>query len=163
MAPDLSSAHVLVVDDEEDVLVAARLLLKRHFASVQTIPVPSRLPDLARDGAFDVLLLDMNFTIDVDDGAEGLKWLSEVFAACYSLCTCYLAHCDTAHRHSSYCQRDQHCGYADDVTWIVYGARSRNTNHKYHVPVRCRTFHARRPSQAAVVSKDVAVMAKMNA
>jgi CheY-like chemotaxis protein len=85
MAPDLSSARVLVVDDEEDVLVAARLLLKRHFASVQTIPVPSRLPDLARDGAFDVLLLDMNFTTDVDDGAEGLKWLSEVFAACYSL------------------------------------------------------------------------------
>jgi two-component system response regulator HydG len=78
MAPDLSSARILVVDDEEDILVAARLLLKRHFASVQTIPDPTRLPDLVRQAAFDVLLLDMNFTIGVDDGAAGLKWLSEV-------------------------------------------------------------------------------------
>jgi len=78
MAPDPSSARILVVDDEEDILVAARLLLKRHFVSVQTVPDPSRLPDLTRQGAFDVLLLDMNFTIGVDDGAEGLKWLGEV-------------------------------------------------------------------------------------
>jgi two-component system, NtrC family, response regulator HydG len=78
MPPDPSSARILVVDDEEDILVAARLLLKRHFASVQTVPDPSRLPDLARQGAFDVLLLDMNFTIGLDNGAEGLKWLSEV-------------------------------------------------------------------------------------
>lgn len=38
MAPDPGSARILVVDDEEDVLVAARLLLKRHFNSVQTVP-----------------------------------------------------------------------------------------------------------------------------
>src|SRR5580698_1109397 len=77
MALDPSSARILVVDDEEDILVAARLLLKRHFATVQTVSDPSRLPDLGRQGAFDVLLLDMNFTIGVDDGAEGLRWLSE--------------------------------------------------------------------------------------
>jgi response regulator RpfG family c-di-GMP phosphodiesterase len=35
MAPDPSSARILVVDDEEDILVAARLLLKRQFASVK--------------------------------------------------------------------------------------------------------------------------------
>jgi DNA-binding NtrC family response regulator len=80
MPPDPNSARILVVDDEEDILVAARLLLKRHFTSVQTVSDPSRLPDLARQGAFDVLLLDMNFTIGVDDGTEGLKWLSEVLA-----------------------------------------------------------------------------------
>ena len=78
MTPDPGSARILVVDDEEDILVAARLLLKRHFASVQTIADPARLPDFARRGAFDVLLLDMNFTIGVDDGVEGLRWLSEV-------------------------------------------------------------------------------------
>jgi two-component system response regulator HydG len=78
MAPDLSSARILVVDDEEDILVAARLLLKRHFASVQTVSDPSGLPDLTGRGAFDVLLLDMNFAIGVDDGTEGLHWLSEV-------------------------------------------------------------------------------------
>ncbi len=80
MTLDPNSARILVADDEGDILVAARLLLKRHFASVQTTPDPTRLPTLAKQGAFDVLLLDMNFSIGVDDGAEGLHWLSEVLA-----------------------------------------------------------------------------------
>ena len=75
-----SSARILVVDDEEDILQAARLLLKRHFASVQTLRDPSSLPDWVRRNAFDVLLLDMNFAAGADDGAEGLKWLKEVLA-----------------------------------------------------------------------------------
>jgi two-component system response regulator HydG len=78
MAPELNSARILIVDDEEDILLAARLLLKRHFTFVQTSRDPSLLPDLVRKGAFDVLLLDMNFTAGADDGAEGLKRLSEV-------------------------------------------------------------------------------------
>jgi two-component system, NtrC family, response regulator HydG len=73
-----SSARILVVDDEEDILLAARLLLKRHFASVQTLRDPSLLPELVRQSAFDVLLLDMNFAAGADDGAEGLMRLSEV-------------------------------------------------------------------------------------
>jgi two-component system response regulator HydG len=78
MAPDLNSARILIVDDEEDILLAARLLLKRHFASVQTLRDPTLLRDLVRKDAFDVLLLDMNFAAGADDGAEGLKRLSEV-------------------------------------------------------------------------------------
>ncbi len=56
-----SPARILVVDDEQDILLAARLLLKRHFASVEVLNGPARLPELLRRGAFDVLLLDMNF------------------------------------------------------------------------------------------------------
>src|SRR5450631_3109058 len=78
MAPELNSARILIVDDQEDILLAARLLLKRHFASVQTSRDPSLLPDLVRKGAFDVLLLDLIFAAGADDGAEGLKRLSEV-------------------------------------------------------------------------------------
>jgi two-component system, NtrC family, response regulator HydG len=78
MAPELNSARILIIDDEEDILLAARLLLKRHFASVQTFRDPSLLPDLVRKSAFDVLLLDMNFAAGADDGAEGLMRLSEV-------------------------------------------------------------------------------------
>ena len=76
----MNTARVLVVDDEEDILLAARLVLKRHFASVEALRDPSRLPELVRQGAFDVLLLDMNFAAGDDDGAEGLKWLSKVLA-----------------------------------------------------------------------------------
>ena len=75
-----TQARILVVDDNEDVLRAARLLLKQHFSSVQTLSDPSQLPVLARRGAFDVLLLDMNFTPGADDGAEGLRALSDVLA-----------------------------------------------------------------------------------
>jgi two-component system, NtrC family, response regulator HydG len=75
-----ASARILVVDDEEDILQAARLLLKRHFASVETSRDPASLRERVRQNAFDVLLLDMNFASGADDGAEGLKWLSEVLA-----------------------------------------------------------------------------------
>jgi len=71
-------ARILVADDNEDVLQAARLLLKRHFTGVQTLSDPAHLASLARRGVFDVLLLDMNFSPGADSGAEGLKRLSEV-------------------------------------------------------------------------------------
>src|SRR5665213_616383 len=73
-------ARILVVDDNEDILHAARLLLKRHFTGVQTLADPSQLAALTRRGAFDVLLLDMNFTAGADSGADGLARLSEVLA-----------------------------------------------------------------------------------
>ena len=73
-------ARILIVDDEEDILLAARLLLKRHFASVVTLRDPTTLPELVRRNAFDVLLLDMNFTAGAERGAEGLALLAQVLA-----------------------------------------------------------------------------------
>jgi two-component system, NtrC family, response regulator HydG len=73
-------ARILVVDDNEDILHAARLLLKRHFTMVQTLNDPSQLAALARRHVFDVLLLDMNFSPGADDGREGLARLAEVLA-----------------------------------------------------------------------------------
>ena len=74
------NGRILVVDDNEDILHAARLLLKRHFTSVQTLSDPTQLAPLVRRGGFDVLLLDMNFTAGADDGSEGLASLSQVLA-----------------------------------------------------------------------------------
>jgi DNA-binding NtrC family response regulator len=73
-----ADARILVVDDNEDILQAARLLLKRHFAVVQTLSDPAHLANLARRDAFDVLLLDMNFTPGDDSGQEGMARLAEV-------------------------------------------------------------------------------------
>jgi two-component system response regulator HydG len=72
--------RILIVDDDPDIRDTARLLLKQHFASVQTLSDPTRLAALVRENAFDVLLLDMNFTPGADDGAEGLRFLSEVLS-----------------------------------------------------------------------------------
>jgi len=74
------SARILIVDDEEDILQAARLLLKRHFGEVATLRDPSQLAARVRQDAFDVILLDMNFAPGAEDGAEGLRWLSEILA-----------------------------------------------------------------------------------
>ena len=41
-------ARILVVDDNEDILHAARLLLKRHFTSVQTLNDPAQLAAVYR-------------------------------------------------------------------------------------------------------------------
>lgn len=76
MTPD--NARILVVDDNEDILQAARLLLKRHFATVQTLSDPAHLATLTKRGTFDVLLLDMNFLPGADSGAEGMARLVEV-------------------------------------------------------------------------------------
>jgi DNA-binding NtrC family response regulator len=73
-------ARILVVDDNEDILQAARLLLKRHFTGVQTLSDPAQLPALVRRHSFDVLLLDMNFAPGSDSGEEGLARLAEVMA-----------------------------------------------------------------------------------
>ncbi|HEV7632238.1 MAG TPA: sigma-54 dependent transcriptional regulator, partial [Steroidobacteraceae bacterium] len=76
----LSRARILVVDDDEDILQAARLFLKRHFAIVETLRDPTQLAGLVRQSAFDVLLLDMNFAAGRDDGGEGLTQLARVLA-----------------------------------------------------------------------------------
>jgi len=69
---------ILVVDDDLDVLSAARLYLKRHFEQVNTVNTPDSLPDLLRDQSYDVILLDMNFTKDVSSGKEGFFWLDKI-------------------------------------------------------------------------------------
>jgi DNA-binding NtrC family response regulator len=76
----MDKARILVVDDNPDVLSAARLLLKQHYSDVQTLGDPGTLPELAAQGAFDVVLLDMNFTPGADDGREGLAALSRILA-----------------------------------------------------------------------------------
>jgi len=69
---------ILVVDDDEDVLQAARLLLKKRAALVHTEKRPEKLPSLLMNENYDVILLDMNFTRDVSSGREGFFWLDKI-------------------------------------------------------------------------------------
>jgi DNA-binding NtrC family response regulator len=69
---------ILIVDDDEDVLKAARLFLKKHVESVHTEKDPEKIPALIMNDSYDVILLDMNFTRDVTSGQEGLHWLSRI-------------------------------------------------------------------------------------
>jgi DNA-binding NtrC family response regulator len=69
---------ILIVDDDVDVLRAARLLLKRHFAQVDFEKNPQKIPYLVSNFEYDVILLDMNFTRDLSSGKEGFEWLDKI-------------------------------------------------------------------------------------
>ncbi|MEO1201420.1 MAG: sigma-54 dependent transcriptional regulator [Pseudomonadota bacterium] len=73
-----SPANILVVDDDADVLTAARLLLRQHFTHVRTTDDPEQILELMAAEPFDVFLIDMNFAIGRNTGAEGLKWLNVI-------------------------------------------------------------------------------------
>lgn len=69
---------ILVVDDDADVLQAARLFLKRHVNSIETEKDPKSIPTLLKNNRYDLILLDMNFTEDVSSGKEGFFWLQKI-------------------------------------------------------------------------------------
>jgi DNA-binding NtrC family response regulator len=72
------NTKVLIVDDNEDVLVAARLLLKPYASVIETEKNPKQLPELLKKNSYDVIFLDMNFTQDMTSGKEGFYWLKEI-------------------------------------------------------------------------------------
>jgi len=69
---------ILIIDDNEDVLLAAKLLLKPHASVIHTEKDPENIPLLLKDDNYDVIFLDMNFTQDMTSGQEGFYWLSEI-------------------------------------------------------------------------------------
>jgi DNA-binding NtrC family response regulator len=74
----LKTGHILIVDDNEDLLKAAKIYLKRHFLIVDLEKDPEAIPTLLQNNTYDVILLDMNFTKDVSSGKEGYYWLEKI-------------------------------------------------------------------------------------
>ena len=74
------TGKILIVDDNEDLLKAAKIFLKRHFSQVDTETNPDLLPILTHNESYDVILLDMNFTKDVSSGQEGYLTTSNVLS-----------------------------------------------------------------------------------
>lgn len=71
---------ILVVDDDRDVLHAARLALAREVARVETSSATEGLETLLKADAYEVVLLDMNFAIGDHTGRQGLDQLERVLA-----------------------------------------------------------------------------------
>lgn len=74
----LKDANILVIDDDEDVLVALRLLLKSKVKEVVTNKNPNAILGLMKSQNFDIVILDMNFNGLVNTGNEGIFWLNKV-------------------------------------------------------------------------------------
>jgi DNA-binding NtrC family response regulator len=73
-----SIGKILIVDDDEDVLKAARFFLNKHVQSIHIERNPENVPVSLKNDSYDAILLDMNFTRDVTSGQEGLHWLSRI-------------------------------------------------------------------------------------
>ena len=73
-----SLGKILIIDDNEDLLFAAKMLLKKHAKEVHIEKDPRRIPFLINTQQFDVILLDMNFREDTTSGKEGFYWLSQI-------------------------------------------------------------------------------------
>lgn len=73
-----TNGKILIIDDNKDVLLAARLLLKQHFSFIKTSDDPQQIPGLMEKENFDIILLDMNFTQDATSGREGFYWLEQI-------------------------------------------------------------------------------------
>jgi DNA-binding NtrC family response regulator len=74
----MKTGRILIIDDNEDLLKAARIFLKRHFGQIDLEKDPTLIPDLLKNESYDVILLDMNFTQDVNSGQEGFHWLDKI-------------------------------------------------------------------------------------
>jgi two-component system response regulator HydG len=74
----LKQARILVVDDDPDVLIAVKMLLKTEVKEVITEKNPEYLLSLLSRDKFDVIMLDMNYKSALQTGNEGFYWLRKI-------------------------------------------------------------------------------------
>jgi len=69
---------ILVVDDNTSILTAMRYLLDGVFERILTLTQPDDILRTMAQEETDLVLLDMNFSIGVNSGQEGLFWLRTI-------------------------------------------------------------------------------------
>lgn len=69
---------ILIVDDDEIILLTAKMFLEQHYPQVHTLSVPEDIPKYLDKEQYDIVLLDMNFRQGETSGKEGLKWLNNI-------------------------------------------------------------------------------------
>jgi len=73
-------ATVLVIDDDDDILLSAKLFLKQQCKQVITCKTPREINVLLSRNEVDIILLDMNYQKGSSDGREGLYWLEHILS-----------------------------------------------------------------------------------
>lgn len=73
-------ATILVIDDDDDILLSAKLFLKQHFKQIITCKSPKEINVLLSTNEVDIILLDMNYQKGTSDGREGLYWLEHILS-----------------------------------------------------------------------------------
>lgn len=66
---------ILIVDDNPAILTALKICLAGVFTRIVTLSSTDRLVATMSEEQVDVVLLDMNFSLGVNTGQDGLFWL----------------------------------------------------------------------------------------
>ena len=74
----LKNAKILAVDDDQDVLVAVKMLLRPEVKEIVTEKNPEKILSLLSQSQFDLILLDMNYKSSLNTGNEGIFWLRKI-------------------------------------------------------------------------------------
>ena len=77
--------RTLIADDQPDVLVALRLLLKNAGYQTESANSPTAVLEAIKKRQFDVVLIDLNYARDTTSGQEGLDLISRIRAEDNSL------------------------------------------------------------------------------
>jgi DNA-binding NtrC family response regulator len=73
-----NKGRILIVDDNEEILIALKLFLSNHFEIVDIQKNPNTIPDIIQRQTYDVIILDMNFSAGINTGNEGIYWLRKI-------------------------------------------------------------------------------------
>ena len=74
----VKQGKILVIDDNAGIRNTLKILLPPLLAQVETIASPTQAAAAVERLRPDVVLLDMNFTADINTGNEGLYWTREI-------------------------------------------------------------------------------------
>ena len=69
---------ILVVDDNPGILTAVKICLADVFERIITLSTPDNIISTLQQEKVDVVLLDMNFSLGVNTGQDGLFWLQTI-------------------------------------------------------------------------------------
>lgn len=76
----MNEATILVIDDDDDILLSARLFLKNKVKEVITCKSAKEINVLLSRHEPDIILLDMNYQKGASDGREGMYWLEHILS-----------------------------------------------------------------------------------
>lgn len=69
---------ILIADDNNAILTALKICLEGVFGRIVTLSSPENILPTLQQETVDVVLLDMNFSLGVNSGQDGLFWLRAI-------------------------------------------------------------------------------------
>ena len=74
----MANGNILIVDDNEEILVALMLFLREHFTKVHARKNPQEALDCLHSEDIDVFILDMNLSPEASKGRDGIELMNTI-------------------------------------------------------------------------------------